>query len=92
VVVIDDDRRFVGALRRRLATVPHLEVVGDAGVHYRGGGGADALREVLRELLADPDGMAALQAAAAARARALFSWEAVTDAYEGLARRASRPR
>jgi DNA-binding NarL/FixJ family response regulator len=30
VLVIDDDGRFVSAVRRRLATVPHIEVVGDA--------------------------------------------------------------
>jgi glycosyltransferase involved in cell wall biosynthesis len=70
---------------------PNLEVIGDAGVRYRGGGGADALREVLRELIADPDRMAALRTAAAERACALFSWEAVTDAYERLARSVLRP-
>ncbi len=70
----------------------NLEVVGDAAVWYRGEGGADALRVVLRELLADPDRMVTLRAAAAARARALFSWEAVTDAYERLAGSVARPR
>jgi DNA-binding NarL/FixJ family response regulator len=30
VIVVDDDPRFVAALRRRLAVVPYLEVVGDA--------------------------------------------------------------
>jgi glycosyltransferase involved in cell wall biosynthesis len=71
---------------------PNLEAVGDAGVPYRGEGGADALRMVLRDLLADPDRMATLRAAAAARARSLFSWEAVTDAYERLAGSVARPR
>ncbi len=71
---------------------PNLEVIGDAGVSYRGEGGADALRTVLRELLADPDRIAALRTAAAARARALFSWEAVTDAYERLSVSVARPR
>ena len=43
---------------------PNLEVIGDAGVAYRAAGGADALREVLRELLAAPDRVAALRRAA----------------------------
>ncbi len=64
---------------------PNLEVIGDAGVSYSGKDGAVALREVLRELLSDEDRVEALRSAAAARARACFSWEAVTDAYERLA-------
>jgi glycosyltransferase involved in cell wall biosynthesis len=64
---------------------PNLEVIGEAGVAYRAAGGADALREVLRELLAAPDKIEALRRAAAARAAALYSWDAVTDSYERLA-------
>jgi glycosyltransferase involved in cell wall biosynthesis len=71
---------------------PNLEVIGDAGAAYPGAGGAPALRETLRELLADPERMAALRAAAAKRAAALFSWEAVTDAYERLAAQVARSR
>lgn len=64
---------------------PNLEVIGDAGVAYSGAGGAPALREVLRDLLGRPDRIAALRAAAAERAAELYSWDAVTDAYERLA-------
>ncbi len=71
---------------------PNLEVVGDAGVSYRGAGGAQALRLVLQELLGDPGRMDALRATAAARAKALFSWDAVTDAYEKLAESLTRRR
>jgi glycosyltransferase involved in cell wall biosynthesis len=72
---------------------PNLEVIDDAGVAYRGTGGAVALREVLRELLRQPERIEALRRAAAARAAALYSWDAATDAYERLAsavRRQSR--
>jgi glycosyltransferase involved in cell wall biosynthesis len=65
---------------------PNLEVIGDAGVAYRGDGGATALRETLSELLAQPETMAALRVKALRRAEALYSWDAVTDAYERLAR------
>ena len=64
---------------------PNLEVIGEAGVAYRAAGGADALRDVLRELLDAPDRVEALRRAAAARAAALYSWDAVTAAYERLA-------
>ena len=73
---------------------PNLEVIGEAGVAYRGAGGAAALREVLRELLDAPDRVEELRRAAAARAAALYSWDTVTDSYERLAdavRRRSRP-
>jgi glycosyltransferase involved in cell wall biosynthesis len=63
---------------------PNLETVGGAGVSYRGADGADGLRRALEGLLADPAAMERYRAAAAARAR-LYSWDAVTDAYERLA-------
>jgi glycosyltransferase involved in cell wall biosynthesis len=65
---------------------PNLETIGDAGVAYRGAGGAGALREVLRDLLDQPEKVESLGRAAAARAAALYSWDAVTDSYERLAR------
>jgi len=65
---------------------PNVEVVGDAGVSYAGAHGAEGLRRALAALLADPAEMDRLRAAAAERARRLYSWEAVTDAYEQLAR------
>lgn len=66
--------------------LPNVEVVGDAGVKYPAAEGADGLRRVLAELLADPQRVERLRVAAAQRARALYSWDAVTDAYEALAR------
>jgi glycosyltransferase involved in cell wall biosynthesis len=76
---------------------PNLEAVGDAAVSYAGAEGAEGLRRALAELLADPAQMDRLRAAAAERAHRLYSWEAVTDAYEHLAqdlvarRHAGRP-
>jgi glycosyltransferase involved in cell wall biosynthesis len=64
---------------------PNLEAVGDAGVSYAGAEGPEGLRRALAELLADPARMDHLRSAAAERARRLYSWEAVTDAYEQLA-------
>jgi glycosyltransferase involved in cell wall biosynthesis len=63
---------------------PNVETLGDAGVCYRGCDGAEGLRRALEALLADPAAMEACRAAAAQRAR-LYSWDAVTDAYERLA-------
>ena len=65
---------------------PNVEVIGDAGATYAGAEGATGLRRMLAELLADPERMERLRGAAAQRARALYSWDAVTDAYEKLAR------
>lgn len=65
---------------------PNLEVVGDAAASYRGAEGAEGLAAVLRDLLADPARMEDLRRRARARALRLYSWEAVTDAYERLAR------
>jgi glycosyltransferase involved in cell wall biosynthesis len=69
---------------------PNLEVAGDAAAPYSGAGGAAALRQVLERLLSHPEEVKALRAAAAQRAAALYSWEAVTDAYERLARDVAR--
>jgi glycosyltransferase involved in cell wall biosynthesis len=65
---------------------PNVETVGDAGASYVGAQGAAGLQRALAALLADPAEMDRLRAAAADRARRLYSWEAVTDAYEQLAR------
>jgi glycosyltransferase involved in cell wall biosynthesis len=71
---------------------PNMEVVGDAAASYRGAEGAEGLAAVLRELLADPARMEDLRRRARERALRLYSWEAVTDAYERLARRLTEPR
>jgi glycosyltransferase involved in cell wall biosynthesis len=65
---------------------PNLEVIGDAGESYHGQDGAPALAAVLATLLADPDRMAELRQRARERVARLYSWDAVTDAYEALAR------
>jgi glycosyltransferase involved in cell wall biosynthesis len=63
---------------------PNLETIGDAGVSYAGEDGAKGLRRVLAPLLADPAAVERCRKAALQRAR-LYSWDAVTDAYERLA-------
>jgi glycosyltransferase involved in cell wall biosynthesis len=65
---------------------PNVEAIGDAGVAYVGAEGAAGLRRVLAELLDHPGRIEELRGAAARRARALYSWDAVTDAYEDLIR------
>jgi len=65
-------------------TPENLETIGGAGLAYDGRVGAESLREVLRALLADPEAVETYRQQAAARARASYSWEAVTDAYERL--------
>jgi glycosyltransferase involved in cell wall biosynthesis len=64
---------------------PNVETVGEAGVSYQGKEGAQGLRRALEALLADPERMDRCRRAAAERARSVYSWEAVTDAYELLA-------
>jgi glycosyltransferase involved in cell wall biosynthesis len=63
---------------------PNLETVGGAGLSYSGSEGASDLRRVLQDLLADPAAIERYRAAALERAR-VYSWDAVTDAYERLA-------
>jgi glycosyltransferase involved in cell wall biosynthesis len=57
----------------------HREVLGDAGLYYRG---AAELTKVLQVLLDDPDEAATLRTRAAARARALYDWDKVAADYE----------
>lgn len=53
-------------------------------MYYDGRTGADSLREILRNLLADPDKVQTYKLLAQERAQTYYSWEAVTDAYERL--------
>jgi glycosyltransferase involved in cell wall biosynthesis len=62
----------------------NLETVGDAGFAYDGEAGADGLRDVLERLLSEPQTVAEYRRRARERARAHYSWDAVTDAYEKL--------
>lgn len=65
---------------------PNLEAIGDAGVSFPSHEGAAGLRRVLAQLLDDPSQVQRYRELAAVRAREEYSWEAVTDAYEELAR------
>jgi glycosyltransferase involved in cell wall biosynthesis len=69
---------------------PNLETIGDAGLSYPGEEGPAGLRRVLAELLDDPQRIERYRTLARERATTLYSWEAVTDAYESLARDAMR--
>ncbi|MBA2571274.1 MAG: DUF1972 domain-containing protein [Chloroflexi bacterium] len=57
----------------------HREVLGDAGLYYRG---AEELAVLLQELLDDPDAAGALGERARTRAAERYSWERVAADYE----------
>lgn len=65
-------------------TPANMEVIGDAGIAYDGNRGASDLKEALTSLLEDSDSVPMYRSRAMARARALYSWESVTDSYEQL--------
>lgn len=65
-------------------TPANLEVIADAGLAYEGRRGGEGLRERLEWLLNHPEAVEEYRRRAAARARAAYSWEAVTDQYEAL--------
>jgi glycosyltransferase involved in cell wall biosynthesis len=70
-----------GALVVYRNTPENAEVVAGAGIAFEHG----ELTAVLRHVLAMPEGeRERLRRAAMERVRAHYSWEAVTDAYEGL--------
>lgn len=70
-------------------TPENLEVMGEAGIAYEPDSGAGGLARAMQRLLADPELVARLGAAAAERARRHYAWEAVCRAYreviDGLA-------
>ncbi len=68
----------------------HREVLGDAGRYYVRDDPA-TLAERLVEIASDATERARLGSAAAERARVMFSWDGVTDAYERLFRSITRP-
>ena len=70
-----------GALVIYRNTPENAEVAGEAGIPFEGGELVGALRRVLAMTEADRE---RLRQAAIARVRAHYSWDAVTDAYEGL--------
>ena len=55
-------------------------MLGDAGLYYSG---SEDLARQLQRVLDDGDLAADMRHRAAARARELFSWDAIADAYEG---------
>ncbi|MBK8985274.1 MAG: DUF1972 domain-containing protein [Chloroflexi bacterium] len=65
-------------------TPENLETIGDAGFAYNGRSGANSLRDILQNLLADPETVVHYADRAQKRAQAHYSWETVTDAYERL--------
>jgi glycosyltransferase involved in cell wall biosynthesis len=65
-------------------TLENLETLGEAGRAYHGPGGARALASVLQDVLDRPVLRAELGEAAGRRARQLYTWQGVTDAYERL--------
>jgi glycosyltransferase involved in cell wall biosynthesis len=69
---------------------PNLETIGDAGLSYPGSEGADGLRRVIAEILDDGESRRQFRALARERARAVYSWDAVTTAYEQLAQSVRR--
>jgi glycosyltransferase involved in cell wall biosynthesis len=71
-------------------TPENLETLGGAGLWYDGRAGARSLQPVLETLLGAPPLVAAYRRRAAERAATVYSWEAVTDAYEALFERVLR--
>jgi glycosyltransferase involved in cell wall biosynthesis len=65
-------------------TSENLETIGDAGLAYEGKEGASVLKSILRDLLKNPETVKAYSRKAQERARRVYSWESVTDAYERL--------
>ncbi len=65
-------------------TPENLETIADAGFSYDGETGSSDLRRVLEVLLKAPDTVDIYRLQGRQRAQAMYSWEAVTDAYEQL--------
>jgi glycosyltransferase involved in cell wall biosynthesis len=57
----------------------HREALADAGAYYEG---VDGLADRLRALLDDPGRLDEMRSASTARAREIYGWDAITDAYE----------
>ncbi|MCB9129445.1 MAG: DUF1972 domain-containing protein [Anaerolineales bacterium] len=65
-------------------TPENLETIGDAGLWYDGKAGASSLAPVLETLVSAPPLVEAYRQRAAQHAADVYSWDAVTDAYEAL--------
>jgi len=66
---------------------PNVETVGEAGLTFSGREGVASLAAQLERVLTDPALVAEYRARARERAKR-YSWDAVTDQYEQLLRRA----
>ncbi|NJM05040.1 glycosyltransferase family 1 protein [Candidatus Gracilibacteria bacterium] len=66
------------------ATAENMETIGDAGFGYSGREGANSLRPILQQLLDNPTAITDYRRRAQQRASTVYTWEAVTDAYEQL--------
>lgn len=65
-------------------TPENLETIGHTGFSYSGRDGASELQKVLQHLLDNPSVVDEAKAKAQRRARSVYTWESVTDAYERL--------
>jgi glycosyltransferase involved in cell wall biosynthesis len=65
-------------------TPENVETMGGNGFTYDGNIGAESLREVLQRLLLEPETVAEYAQRAQQRARTVYTWKSVTDAYESL--------
>jgi len=65
-------------------TAENLETVGSAGLWYHGEEGAESLRQVLADLIANPDRVADYRRRALEWVRQRYTWDVVTDTYEAL--------
>jgi glycosyltransferase involved in cell wall biosynthesis len=63
-------------------TPENLETIGDSGLQYDGKIGAESLRNVLKQILAQKDLVDACRSKAQLRVASEYSWENVVDAYE----------
>jgi len=70
---------------------PNVETVGDAGLTFSGSDGVPSLTAQLERILADPALVETYRGRARERAKR-YSWDAVTDEYEALLRRACEMR
>ncbi|MCC6442025.1 MAG: glycosyltransferase [Armatimonadetes bacterium] len=70
----------------------NIEALGEAGVVFQRSEDGDDLARQLQRLIADPDSLSTFRYLARSRARAAFSWEAVTARYEELCCRHARNR
>lgn len=67
-------------------TAANMEVIQTAGISFDAARDVDSLAEVITRLSQEPETVATYRRKAVARVQQAYSWEAVTDRYEGLFR------